>query len=199
MRRRNAIWLSPQWPWQGAKRAVVVGDPNQLRHVCFLSRAREQAAFIRNEFTSQMQERFRYRRSLFDVAADAVDQRHFFFLDEHFRSHPQIIEFSNQRFYDSSLHLMTSRPSHQQQSAIQINMVAGRREVGSSVNPAEVDAVIEAVESITDSTESRESIGIVSPFRDHADAIKERLLRRFSAETFAKHSIVVGTAHSFSG
>ena len=83
-----------------AKRAVVVGDPQQLRHVCFLSHAREQAAFTQYELPAGLQDRFRYRRSLFDIAADAVDQHNLFFLSEHFRSHPQIIGFSNRHFYD---------------------------------------------------------------------------------------------------
>jgi superfamily I DNA/RNA helicase len=184
-----------------AKRAVVVGDPNQLRHVSFLSRAREQAAFVRCEFTPEMQERFHYRRSLFDVAADAVDQRHFFLLDEHFRSHPQIIEFSNRRFYDEQLHIMTGRPSRTPQSAIRVNMVSGQREPDSSVNAVEVDAVIDAIRSITAGTGATKqtSIGVVSPFRDHADAIRERLLREYSSEVLARHSIVVGTAHSLQG
>ncbi len=183
------------------KRAVVVGDPNQLRHVSFLSRAREQAAFVASDFSAAMQERYRFRRSLFDVAADAVDQRHFFFLDEHFRSHPQIIEFSNQQFYDDSLRVMTGRPSRSPQSVISVQMVGGQRIVDSSINPAEVDAVVDAVRSITDDASSGDelSIGIVSPFRDHADVIRERLLLHYSSETIAKHSLIVGTAHSFQG
>jgi hypothetical protein len=184
-----------------AKRAVVVGDPNQLRHVSFLSRAREHASFVRSEFTPEMQQRFHYRRSLFDVAADAVDQRHFFLLDEHFRSHPQIIEFSNRRFYDEQLHIMTGRPSRQPQSAISVSMVDGHRELDSSVNRAEVDAVLEEVRSITSDQGGSKavSIGVVSPFRDHADAIRERLLREYSSEVLSRHSIVVGTAHSLQG
>jgi hypothetical protein len=183
------------------KRAVVVGDPHQLRHVCFLSRAREQAALVRNKFTSEMSQRFHYRRSLFDVAADTVDQRHFFFLHEHFRSHPQIIEFSNRRFYDGALDIMTSRPPRQPQSAIRIHHVGGQRTIDSSINLTEVGAVVDIVKSITaDTNASRPlSIGIVSPFRDHADAIKERLLRECSAEAMAKHSLIVGTAHSLQG
>ncbi len=183
------------------RRAVIVGDPNQLRHVCFLSSAREQASLVRNEFTAAMRERFNYRRSLFDVAADMVDQRNFFFLSEHFRSHPQIIGFSNQRFYDESLQVMTSRPSTNPQSAIQIVQAKGKREPDSSVNLAEVEAVFEAVKAITDheNGSAPPSIGVVSPFRDHADAINDRFLSEYSAETIAKHSLVVGTAHSLQG
>ena len=110
-----------------AQRAVVVGDPHQLRHVCFLSHAREQAAFTQYELPAELRERFRYRRSLFDIAADAVDQQNLFFLREHFRSHPQIIGFSNHHFYDDALHLMTSRPARVPATAIQVQPLDGRR------------------------------------------------------------------------
>ncbi len=184
------------------KRAVVVGDPHQLRHVCFLSRAREQAAFVSCGLNAEMQERFRYRRSLFDIAADAVDQDHFFLLDQHFRSHPHIIDFSNRMFYDENLRIMTRRPSHTPQSAIRIVHTSGRRLHQSSVNPVEVDAVLEIVTELVDrrpsSTDAR-SIGIVSPFRDHVDAIRDRIVKDFPATTIQRHGMVVGTAHALQG
>ncbi|MDG2224496.1 MAG: AAA domain-containing protein [Rubripirellula sp.] len=180
------------------RRAVVVGDPNQLRHVCFLSRAREQASFVRNEIPAIMQQRFHYRRSLFDAAADTVDAKHFFRLDEHFRSHPQIIDFSNRNFYDRSLNIMTERPSKTPQIAIQVEFVHGRRESESSINAAEIDRAVETFKSIIASGR-QDSIGIVSPFRDQADAMKERFIQDLPAETLAKHAVVVGTAHSLQG
>ncbi len=184
------------------RRAVVVGDPHQLRHVCFLSRAREQAAFVRCGFNDEMKERFRYRRSLFDIAADAVDQNHFFMLDQHFRSHPQIIDYSNRAFYDGQLRVMTRRPSRRPESAIHVVQTSGRRAAESSVNPGEIDAVMEILTGLVNSTQpgqSPASIGIVSPFRDHVDAIRDRIIRQLTATIIQRHGIVVGTAHSFQG
>jgi hypothetical protein len=43
------------------------------------------------------------------------------------------------------------------------------------------------------------SIGIVSPFREHVDAIREQLVHQFSSEVVEKHAIVVGTAHAMQG
>ncbi len=184
------------------KRAVVVGDPQQLRHVCFLSRAREQAAFASCGLTAEMQQQFRYRRSLFDIAADTVDQEHFFMLDQHFRSHPHIIDFSNQKFYEGNLRIMTRRPSHAPQSAIRVVQAAGRRAAGSSVNQREVDVVTEIVTEIVEGNRElpvAPSIGIVSPFRDHVDAVFERIIAAFPASVIQRHGIVVGTAHALQG
>jgi superfamily I DNA and/or RNA helicase len=185
-----------------AKRAVVVGDPQQLRHVCFLSHARQQAAFTRYGLPTELQERFRYRRSLFDIAADAVDQANLFFLNEHFRSHPQIIGFANHQFYDDGLHVMTSRPTVAPQTAIQLRPVPGRREERSSINRAEIADVVGLVKSLIQAESHGEvvpSVGVVSPFRDHADAIREALLDQLSADQFQRHAIVVGTAHALQG
>ena len=180
------------------RRAVVVGDPDQLCHVCFLSRAREQASFVRNEIPASMQQRFHYRRSLYDAASDMVDAKNFFRLDEHFRSHPQIIEFSNRKFYDGSLNIMTQRPSKEPQTAIQIELVHGQREPESNINTAEIERVLEIFKSLTASGR-QDSVGIVSPFRDQADALKDRFIQDLSAEVLAKHAVVVGTAHSLQG
>ena len=166
-----------------AKRAVIVGDPQQLRRVCFLGRAREHAAFVRAELTPEIQQRFSYRRSLFDVAANMADRRHFFFLDEHFRSHPKIIDFSNERFYDSALSIMTSRPHATDEAVISVTKVEGTRDLETGVNSTEVNAVLEAIREITDHAPGEPpSIGVVSPFRAQADAIQEALLREYSSE-----------------
>ena len=184
------------------KRAVIVGDPNQLRHVSFLSKAREHASFVKHGLDSAFQERFRYRRSLFDVAADAVPQDRFFMLDQHFRSDAHIIAFSNRKFYEGQLRIMTERPRSEPHSAIRWVNAAGRRSEGSSVNAAEVQAVLAEVGAVIDETKSEgpvPTIGVVSPFRDHVDAIRDQLIRQFSSTDIENHDIVVGTAHSLQG
>lgn len=186
-----------------AKRAVIVGDPQQLRHVCFLGRAREQASFVRHELPPELQEKYRYStRSLFDVAADAVAQEHFFFLDEHFRSHPHIIAFSNRHFYEDQLRIMTERPRREAESAIRVVSVAGRRREGTSINDAEVERVLAEVAAITAATPPdgpAPTLGIVCPFRDQVDEIMEQVSRRLTAAEIDRHRIVVGTAHTFQG
>lgn len=184
------------------KRAVVVGDPNQLRHVCFLSRARQQASFVRHALGPDVQEKFRYRRSLFDVAADAVEQDRFFMLDQHFRSDPHIIDFSNRKFYQGRLRIMTERPRREAHSAIRHVETQGRRLEGTSANPKEVEAVLKEIETIVENTPvdgPARTLGVVCPFRDHVDAIRDLLTRRLPAAAIDRHEMVVGTAHSLQG
>ena len=182
------------------KRAVVVGDPNQLRHVCFLSRTREQAYCVKNEMDEAEQRRFHFRRSLFDVAADAVEQQHFYLLDEHFRSHPHIINFSNEKFYDGDLKIMTGRPGNAD-SSIELREVKGQREIDSSVNLAEVEETLDQISRVVQSHEGGKalSIGVVSAFRDHADEIQRRVIEAFTSDVILRHGMTVGTAHSLQG
>ena len=69
------------------------------------------------------------------------------------------------------------------------------------MNRQEVAAVLEIVQSITDTapTDRAPSIGIVSPFREQADAIRDRLIEQLSADVLQRHAVVVGTAHALQG
>jgi hypothetical protein len=82
-----------------------------------------------------------------------------------------------------------------------VRQISGRRDERSSVNRKEVAAALEIVESIAEaaSGDDPSSIGIVSPFRDQADAIRERLIEALPASVLERHAIVAGTAHALQG
>jgi hypothetical protein len=123
-------------------------------------------------------------------------------LDQHFRSDPHIIDFSNRKFYDRQLAIMTERPRQQAHSAIRVVRTSGRRSEGTSVNPVEVAAILLEVAAIVEETAPEEpapTLGIVCPFRDQVDAIADRLIGQFPANIIARHEIVVGTAHTLQG
>jgi hypothetical protein len=84
-----------------AKRAVVIGDPQQLRHVSSIDDRKEQE-LAEQEGAEHLRSHYSYRKkSLFDCAAETYMEsgREPFFLAEHYRSHPKIIEFSNKTYY----------------------------------------------------------------------------------------------------
>src|SRR5690606_23189897 len=88
--------------------AVVVGDPKQLRHFSFLARDRQQALAIQHGVSGAPLDLDYRERSLLDYALDAVaSQEAVAFLDEHFRSHPALIRFSNAEFYSDRLKVLT--------------------------------------------------------------------------------------------
>ena len=95
-----------------AKRAIVCGDPKQLRHLSWLREDRQAALASQHGLSASQRSQWNYRtHSLLDVVNGALpSQDDVVLLDEHYRSLPQIIEFSNRRFYGGAFRVMTRRP-----------------------------------------------------------------------------------------
>ena len=177
-----------------ARRAVVIGDPKQLRHLSFVGDDAMAEDAERGGLTPAESVLFDVRRnSLFDVATAAAST---VMLDEHFRSVPHIISFSNERFYGGTLRLMTQHPSSESTDAIEVRHVGGRRN-DDGVNHEEIVAAEQAVRVAM--AAGRSSIGVVSPFRAQADALEEMLIERFSSEELRRFGVRVGTVHGFQG
>lgn len=185
-------------------RALVVGDPKQLTHVVFLGRQAEYSAFAKNNVPPEIQANYRFStQSLFDVAERMVPQANYFMLDEHFRSDPHIIGFSNKMFYEGNIRVMTHRPKlglDEDRTAIQIEYVDGKRTNGAA-NPKEIEHVFSHVKQLISQSlpEKPITIGILSPFRDQVNAITKELPNHINLTEVERHGIVVGTAHSLQG
>lgn len=189
---------------QRARRIAIVGDPNQLRHVSFLSRERQRLAAEEFRLDDGQQGAYAYRdKSVLDLVNESIgSQKSVMFLDEHFRSLPQIIAFSNREFYADALRIMTRRPETTKMKAIELWRVQGsRNEQG--VNRTEADALVEEVvrriERDAGLSGTASSIGILSPFRDQVDHLLARIEKLVSLDALKKHDILVGTAHTFQG
>ncbi len=188
-----------------AKRAVIVGDPNQLRHVSFLSRYRQHLAASEYGLPENIVEWLDYRnKSVLDLASGSMKGRQsVFFLDEHFRSLPEIISFSNKEFYNNSLKVMTEKPANMNTGAIEIISCKGKRSKR-GVNSIEADRIIKKIQEIIfferdlDKSMSQ-TIGVLSPFRNQVDFIYKKLMKVLSIDVLEKHNILVGTAYTFQG
>lgn len=193
---------------QRAKRAVIVGDPKQLRHISFLSRER-QLAFGQQFGVALPQENqlthLSYRdNSLLDlVSAKIRNQQQIILLDEHFRSLPGIINFSNEQFYRSQLKIMTATPQNLAEKCIFLHRTNGPRNA-SGCNIKEVEAIDRKVRSIITKEELLapalcQSIGLLSPFRAQVDYLRKVFKQNYTAEDLARHRILIGTPHDFQG
>jgi hypothetical protein len=188
-----------------ARRVVITGDPRQLRHVSFLSRERQRLLGSKWELSDADVETFDYReKSVLDWVNEAIpSQEQVVFLDEHFRSRPPIIAFSNREFYRGALKIMTQRPDTTATPSVEVRPIAGRREHGGP-NREEADAVVAEVfrwvESEKDVPEKlAHSLGVLSPFREQVDHLFARLFKRLDLAAIKKHRLRTGTAHSFQG
>lgn len=191
--------------FQRSRRVVISGDPNQLRHLSFLPSKRQQELFARYNIDPGQSHRYDYRgNSILDLVSDTLSsQSQVIFLDEHYRSLPPIIEFSNARFYGGSLRIMTDNPVSSFRDSLTHCPGEGQRN-SLGVNEKEAqrlisDCLAEIESEKALAQESRHSIGVLSPFRGQADFIAAELGSSLPLAVFESHNILIGTAHSFQG
>jgi superfamily I DNA and/or RNA helicase len=187
---------------QRAKRVVVTGDPKQLRHVSFLSRERQRNISERVAGSDVLGEELDFRaRSLLDLVLEHLEtDRQLVFLDEHFRSRPELIAFSNEQFYDNNLKVMRTCPE-QTQPGVRFERLAGTRGAR-GVNREEAKAVCAAVTELIErerAATSPSSIGVLSPFRDQVEFLERKLAKELALADIQRHQLRVGTAYSFQG
>jgi hypothetical protein len=187
---------------QRAKRVVVTGDPKQLRHVSFLSRERQRNISERVAGADDLADDLDFRgRSLLDLVLEHLEtDRQLVFLDEHFRSRPELIAFSNEEFYDRKLKVMRACPGSAERG-IRLERVAGKRDAR-GVNRQEAELLCAAVKKLIEGERGAaktSSIGVLSPFRDQVDFLERKLSRELELADIRQHQLRVGTAYSFQG
>ena len=191
---------------QRAKRVVIVGDPKQLRHMSFLSQSMLQSLRKKHHIDQEaLGLPLDYRNtSMLDLAFDRLDnQEQISFLDEHYRSKPEIIAFSNEHFYDNNLRIMTGEPGKDELKRLVVCETNGTRDK-KGVNRVEADSLLEKVSEIVQDQQSMDrntcqSIGVLSPFSDQVEYLSNQLLKVIKLQDIEKHDIAVGTAYSFQG
>lgn len=188
-----------------ARRLVVAGDPKQLRHVSFLSRDRRRVIAERHGLDAESTSQLDYRtRALIDLVDDRItDQAQVHFLDEHYRSQPRLIEFSNREFYRRALRVMTRHPNRMSERAVEIVRCDGRRRPGGA-NAAEVEALLERLRAVVEAQtawprDRCTTIGVLSPLRDQVDALANAIAARLPLAAIERHEILTGTAYGFQG
>ncbi len=190
---------------QRGKRAVIVGDPKQLRHISFLSSYRQQQLLQEQKLDSYEIEDLDYRnKSLLDFALQSIDgQDQVHFLNEHYRSLPDLIEFSKRKFYDNALSLMTDTPTSKTEGNLHWHEVAGKRLLKGH-NKQEAARILALVQQIIEeetalSASLASSIGILSPFREQSDYLRKQIETNIEFAAIRKHKMLVGTPHFFQG
>ena len=188
-----------------AKRALIVGDPQQLRPVGQLGLAREDTLRRKHgldgpEFTFAAQA----GRSAYEMAHDVLISREEkpTLLREHYRCHPVIARFFSQEFYDSKLILRTSsRDIGDLDGGIRWTDVEGgsQTQSGSRWHPPQVEAIVRELEQLAgrgfDGT-----VGVVTPFREHAKRIRDTAYARLGHSKLDRDwQFVADTADGFQG
>lgn len=154
-----------------AKNAVIVGDTMQLPNVITDS-DRIKLEAVKTLMGCPAEAYDVSRHSFLSSILAALPQAPVTMLREHYRCHPDIINFCNQKFYGGNLIIMTERqPTDKPLSAL---LTSPGNHTRGCYNQREIDAVkLELLPTL--STSEPSSIGIIAPYNRQVDEFLAQL------------------------
>lgn len=169
-----------------AKKTVIVGDLKQLPNVI----NREQKQITDDIFEQySLREAYRYsNHSLLSSVAELFPKAPRVLLKEHYRCHPEIIGFCNQRFYNNELIVLTR--SYSDRKPLMVYRTAPGNHARDHVNQRQIDVITNEVFPQQGLNASDGSVGIVTPYRNQANELQKM---------FAGTSVKADTADKFQG
>ncbi|MCB1616290.1 MAG: DUF559 domain-containing protein, partial [Pseudomonadales bacterium] len=190
-----------------AKSVVVIGDPMQLSHISGIHKHQDQQLLERFDLTESYLQWAYSWNSLFDMASSYASGENIVNLRDHHRSHADIINFSNNFFYEGRLRVATQydrlvKPSKTTPGVrwLDVKGDTKRPPNGSAINPQEAQSVVAELKRLVLDQGYRGTIGVVSPFRAQANLIKELC---FKDEQLQKQlddlEFLSDTVHRFQG
>jgi len=163
------------------ERLLLVGDPNQLRPVVTIDPSINEQ--LRKKL--KVHRLYDYRENSILKLMQSVDKiSKFVLLRYHYRSHPDIIAFSNKKYYDNQLIVETEKPPGE---AVSFCDVSNDTRTYYHAAPKEAAVICQLVED-----HPNESIGIITPFRRQRNCIEEHLPKK-------RDNVSIGTIHSLQG
>jgi superfamily I DNA and/or RNA helicase len=192
-----------------AKRAVIVGDNNQLKFISFMRNTANTSFKAKNQLKVSYYDVLDYREnSMYDFAQFFTTARPCI-LKENYRSYGAIFNFSSTKFYGGSISSRRNVPNDKLRDTLTpvlglVKLSGGKINSTKQGNIVEAKAIISKIREIIDSqaqdmSERKTSIGVVSPFRGQVELIQDMISKQFTSEEIKRHGIKVGTAHTFQG
>ena len=189
-----------------ARRCLIIGDPQQLRHITTLPEYRDQQIQARYDLTGSEDTPYFFKNSLYDVAATCSGDSRVIALREHFRSHADIVSFSNRQWYGNTLRICTDyrrlvKPSGGP-PGVRWTSVRGsvrRPGGGGAYNHEEAVAVVKELESLLVQRRFGGTVGVVTPFRAQANRMRDLANERLDLSVIERAELVIDVVHSFQG
>ena len=168
-----------------ARNIVIVGDTKQLPNV-LSSQTVEKATRIWKKYSLSQKYCF-VNHSLLSSALSVWPNAPTVLLKEHYRCHPKIAEFFNQKFYNGQLIVMTKDKGEQDVLAV-YQTVPGNHARG-HLNQRQIDVIKKEVLPRLKESNYQE-IGVIAPYRDQVEALQEQL---------KDDKLEIATVHKFQG
>ena len=182
---------------------AVIGDDQQLPAIPTIGTSEERLLARKYGVEEYLALLGHAANDVYKAAAESLPRRRadVVFLTEHFRSHPQIIGFSNRHIYAQRLELKKD-PNWDKRlpiaSGVYMKQVSGAVRHGNKgrswLNRDEAEEVLKLVEQFKHGDRRALSLGIVTPFAAQKELIRQRLDRMNLAS-----EVLVDTAFGFQG
>lgn len=165
-----------------AKNVVIVGDQKQLPHIV----TQEIALKIHDVFNHYtLSKYYHYEYSLLASASNLFKEAPKTLLKEHYRCHPQIIDFCNKKFYNNEL-IILSKAKDTEKPLILINTAEGNHARG-QYNQRQIDVIQNEILPHVNAT----NVGIISPFRKQVSKLHNSVAQDSGIE--------IDTVHKYQG
>lgn len=186
------------------KRLAIIGDAEQLPAIPTIQGLEEKALATKHNILEHLNLVGHAGNDVYKTATESLPRRRadVLQLNEHFRSNPQIIGFSNRHIYLQRLILKkdpTRTAALPVGSGVHRIHVTGAAEQGprgrSWVNQAEGNAVLDLITKLRSTPVAKDrSLGVVTSFAAHKDWLREKIQERgLSSE------VLVDSAYGFQG
>ena len=188
-----------------ARRAVIIGDPLQLKHVSTVVPQQDRLMQAAHGLAEGGGTWAYSVNSLFDLARSLCSHEDLVNLRDHHRSHRDIIAFSNQHFYRGRLRVVTdhetlNRPTGAAVQWVDVRGKVVRPSAGGAINSQEAEAVIAGLRRLVIEDGYKGTIGVVTPFRAQANRIRALAHQdRELSQKLTALQFVVDTVHGFQG
>lgn len=167
-----------------AKNAVIVGDTKQLPNIVTEDQ-KHLADEIFNSFRIRDSYNYAHNSFLKSISDLAPNIPHTL-LKEHYRCHPKIINFCNQKFYEGNLVIMTE--DHGESDVLSVIKTVQGNHARNHMNQRQIDVLCEEI--LPKLSISDDELGVIAPYNDQVNAIIAAL---------NNPSIDVATVHKFQG
>lgn len=164
-----------------AKNTVIVGDLKQLSNI-ITKEIKPKISSISNELEIPAEYRHE-EHSLLSSVCEVFKDAPRVLLREHYRCHPKIIEFCNQKFYNNQLIIMTS--NKEEHDVLKVHITAPGDHARDQVNPRQIAVIIEDIIPELNSSD----LGVIAPYKKQTFEIVRQL----------SEGISISTVHKFQG
>lgn len=190
-----------------ARRAVIIGDPQQLKHISALSPRKDTDLQTKYDLLGSRTSWMYSTQSLYDLAAGIAQTGNILNLRDHHRSHADIINFANTTFYGGQLRIATRynllrRPDRGAPGVIwhDVRGHTQRPPGGSADNPHEARALVQDLRDLVVTRGFQGAVGVVTPFRAQVQLISRLVSEDAELSALAPRlELLVETVHRFQG